>query len=257
MAVRPRRNGEEHCGWLIGTLTVFEAGSWKSNIFSVSTALIFASWTRRSLSRVGPWGSRTIFGTGRTARLGGRRSLSAGTRRPWPCASFGSAAPEGHWHTPSVGDQTSDSRGGLSVAHTTTDRVGPDRVSKRGVPRPIGGWSHCEENGLEFWYDHSQGLAPAWLRQQKLLVVLRAGLPQPQLPEHNVTTDVLGYCHWLRPTDASVYLFCTPLKSPAYRDWIHMPIILSKSTGLPRFSANGLWYFPGLPWRQNPGESRR
>jgi hypothetical protein len=43
MAVQPGINGEKVCGWLIGTLMVFAAGSWNYKSSSVSTTLIFAS----------------------------------------------------------------------------------------------------------------------------------------------------------------------------------------------------------------------
>jgi hypothetical protein len=43
-------------------------------------------------------------------------------------ASLVSAAPGGYCHTPSVGDQTSKSRGGLPLAHTTLDRVPERRI---------------------------------------------------------------------------------------------------------------------------------
>jgi hypothetical protein len=45
----------------------------------------------------------------------GHRSLS--------CASLRSTAPGGYCHTPCVGNQTSEIRGGLPFAHTTLDRV--------------------------------------------------------------------------------------------------------------------------------------
>jgi hypothetical protein len=55
------------------------------------------------------------------------------------CASLGSAAPGGYCHTPRVGNRTSETPGGLPLAHTTLDRVGPIRVSKRRIPLLIGG----------------------------------------------------------------------------------------------------------------------
>jgi hypothetical protein len=49
------------------------------------------------------------------------------------------AAPEGYCHARSFGDQSSVTRGGLPLAHKTFDRVGPDHVTKRRIPRLGGG----------------------------------------------------------------------------------------------------------------------
>jgi hypothetical protein len=77
-----------------------------------------------------------MFATGRTTRLGGRHSDSCPPgHRLLCCTSLGSAEPGDYCHTPSVGDQTSETRGGLPLAHTTLDRVGLDRVLKRKIPR--------------------------------------------------------------------------------------------------------------------------
>jgi hypothetical protein len=47
------------------------------------------------------------------------------------------------------GDQTSEDRGGVPLAHTPLDRVGPDRVSKRRISRPDGGRFQREQHGPE------------------------------------------------------------------------------------------------------------
>jgi hypothetical protein len=67
----------------------------------------------------------------------------------------------GRCYSPNVGEQTSRASSGLSVARTTLDRVGPDRVSERRIPRLYVGRSQREAHGLEFMSDHSQGFAPA------------------------------------------------------------------------------------------------
>jgi hypothetical protein len=65
-------------------------------------------------------------------------------------ASLGSAVPGGYCHTLSVGDQTSEDRVGLPLAETTLNRVGLDRVSERGNPRPNGGRSQRKTHVLDF-----------------------------------------------------------------------------------------------------------
>jgi hypothetical protein len=72
----------------------------------------------------------------------GRRSVRG--------ASLGSTVPGSYCHTPSVGDRTGETRVGLPLAHTTLDRVGPDRVSESGNPRLNGGRSLHEASWLEF-----------------------------------------------------------------------------------------------------------
>jgi hypothetical protein len=90
--------------------------------------------------------------TERTARPGWRGTtiLGHGGIDSLCCASLGSAAPGGYWHTPSIGNQTSETRSGLPLAQTTLDRVGPIRVPKRRIPLLNGGWSQRETYGLEF-----------------------------------------------------------------------------------------------------------
>jgi hypothetical protein len=74
--------------------------------------------------------------TDRTTRGGGRHSESCPPGYRSLCYdSLGSAAPGGYRHTPSVGKQTSETRGGLPLAHTTLDVFGPIRVSKWRIPR--------------------------------------------------------------------------------------------------------------------------
>jgi hypothetical protein len=55
------------------------------------------------------------------------------------------------------GNQTSETRGGQLLAHTTLDRVGPIRVSKQRIPRFTGWRSQCETYGLEFWLTTARG----------------------------------------------------------------------------------------------------
>jgi hypothetical protein len=61
MAVRPSTNWGKSCGLFLGTPMVFAEGGSNCKISSVSMALIFVSWTRRTLSRIGPYGSQIIF----------------------------------------------------------------------------------------------------------------------------------------------------------------------------------------------------
>jgi hypothetical protein len=72
----------------------------------------------------------------------GRRSLRG--------ASLRIAVPGGYCHTLSVGDRTGEASVGLPLAHTTLERVGPDRASERGNPRPNDGRSQRETHRLEF-----------------------------------------------------------------------------------------------------------
>jgi hypothetical protein len=60
-------------------------------------------------------------------------------------------------HALVVGDQTSKARGGLGLAHTTIDRVGPDGVHERSIISLDAGRNQREARGLEFLADHSQG----------------------------------------------------------------------------------------------------
>jgi hypothetical protein len=66
------------------------------------------------------------------------------------CASLGSAVPGGYCHTLTVGDRTSEARVELSLAHTTLNPVGPDRVSKRRISCVNGGCSKSKAHELEF-----------------------------------------------------------------------------------------------------------
>jgi hypothetical protein len=86
-----------------------------------------------------------MFTTGRTARLGEEHSDPCPKgHRSLCCASLGFAAPGGYCHAPTVGDQTSEARGGLHLSHKILDRVGPNRVSKRRIRRLDGGTSQRE-----------------------------------------------------------------------------------------------------------------
>jgi hypothetical protein len=79
-----------------------------------------------------------MFATRRTARLGGGGGQHSEdcppVHRKFCCASVGSAAPGGYCLAPSVGDQTSENRGFITLAHMTLDRVGTDRMSKLMIP---------------------------------------------------------------------------------------------------------------------------
>jgi hypothetical protein len=132
-------------------LTVFVAGSWNWNSSLVSTALIFAFQERPTSSREGPKVRELCLPpegpTGSRRRHGdpcpqGHRSLRG--------ASLGSAVPGSYCRTLSVGNQASEARVGLVFAHTTLERVGPDRVSERRNPRPNAGRSQRNAHGLEF-----------------------------------------------------------------------------------------------------------
>jgi hypothetical protein len=65
-------------------------------------------------------------------------------------ASPGSAAPGSYRHTLSAGDRTSEARVGLPLAHRALDRVGPDRMSERGISRLNGGAisTRCTGTGI-------------------------------------------------------------------------------------------------------------
>jgi hypothetical protein len=76
---------------------VFAVGSWNWNSSSVSTALIFSSWTRRTLSRVGPLVRELCLPPDRPPRSGTRHSDPCPQgHRSLCCASLGSAAPGSH-----------------------------------------------------------------------------------------------------------------------------------------------------------------
>jgi hypothetical protein len=79
--------------------------------------------------------------------LQGHRSLC--------CTSLTSAAPGGYCNPHSVGDQTSEARDGLPLAHTILYWVGRDWVSKRRIACLNGGRSQREAHGLEFSADNS------------------------------------------------------------------------------------------------------
>jgi hypothetical protein len=107
------------------------------------------------------------------------------------CASLCSAAPGDYCHTPSVGDQTCEARSGLHLAHTTIDRVGPDRVPKWRIPRFYGGISQREVHRLEFQADQNQGtlLRDYANRNSYLIYVLYS--PTTASYTYNATFDVL------------------------------------------------------------------
>jgi hypothetical protein len=138
---------EKPCDWLLGTLIVFATGTLNNS--PLGTVLINACWTRLTLSRIRPQGAQTMFATGQTICSGWKHGDPCPSRRRSLCCdSFESAAP-GCCHTPSVGDQTSEGRSGLPLAHQTLDGVGSDRVHEQRFPRPDGGRSQREAQGLD------------------------------------------------------------------------------------------------------------
>jgi hypothetical protein len=114
----------------------------------------------------------------------------------------------------SVGDQIGEARGGLPLAHTTPDRVGPDRVPKRRIPVLTAGDLNAKHT------DWNSRLIRARVRscvttptETPAWSVGRT--PQPRLLTHTTRLPT-SWIQLLSRTSSyrCIWLFCTQLGSP-------------------------------------------
>jgi hypothetical protein len=154
----------------------------------------------------------------------------------------------GHRHTPSVGKQASENRGGLPLTYPTPDRVGPERVSEWGSPSLDGGRSQRETHGLSFSVDHDQGRAPADYANRNACLIYGPDSPTTVPYQQNANPDVLDIVlvkDFVLPVHLTV---CPALSSD------HLPVLIDTMCRTSyrnlldsRFQANGLGGMPGLP----------
>jgi hypothetical protein len=87
-----------------------------------------------------------------------RRSDACPLRHRSLCsATLGSEAPAGYCHTPSVGDQNSETRSGQSPAIRTLDRVRSDRVHEQRISPTVAGGLNAKQMDWNFRLTTARG----------------------------------------------------------------------------------------------------
>jgi hypothetical protein len=132
MAVRPRTNGEKRLAYW--NADGVRGRKLELEQFLSEHGVDICLWTRRSLSRVGPWRSQTLPPNGPPDS--GRRHSDPCPQghRTLCCASLRSAAPGGYCHRSCVGDQSSEARAGLPLSTRSLIKSDLTECLRGGVP---------------------------------------------------------------------------------------------------------------------------